>query len=72
MYRHAAPALVMVGHWGLVFNVTPRGHAPFDVLLVDKASGMTIRARLALALLALSAGFAAVVVVALFARSVLG
>ena len=33
---------------------------------------MTIRARLALALLALSAGFAAVVVVALFARSVLG
>ena len=39
VYRHAAPALVMVGHWGLVFNVTPRGHAPFDVLLVDKAAG---------------------------------
>ena len=37
--RHAAPALVMVGHWGLSFNVTPRGHAPFDVLLVDKANG---------------------------------
>jgi copper transport protein len=39
VYRHAAPALVMVGHWGLVFNVTPRGRAPFDVLLVDKATG---------------------------------
>jgi copper transport protein len=39
VYSHAAPALVMVGHWGLMFNVTPHGHAPFDVLLVDKATG---------------------------------
>ena len=39
LYTHAAPALVMVGHWGLSFNVAPRGHAPFDVLLVDKANG---------------------------------
>jgi copper transport protein len=39
LYEHAAPALVMVGHWGLSFNVTPRGHAPFDVLIVDKANG---------------------------------
>jgi copper transport protein len=39
LYTHAAPALVMVGHWGLSFNVAPRGHAPFNVLLVDKANG---------------------------------
>ena len=39
VYSHAAPALVMVGHWGLSFNVAPRGQAPFDVLLVDKAEG---------------------------------
>ena len=25
IYTHAAPALVMVGHWGLSFNVTPHG-----------------------------------------------
>jgi copper transport protein len=39
VYAHAAPALVMVGHWGLSFNVTPPGGQPFDVLLVDKANG---------------------------------
>jgi len=39
VYSHAAPALVMVGHWGLSFNVAPRGQAPFNVLLVDKAEG---------------------------------
>jgi copper transport protein len=38
-YAHAAPALVMVGHWGLSFSVTPRGGQPFDVLLVDRANG---------------------------------
>jgi copper transport protein len=38
-YTRAAPALVMVGHWGLSFSVTPRGGQPFDVLLVDKANG---------------------------------
>ncbi len=38
-YVHAAPALVMVGHWGLSFSVTPPGAAPFTVLLVDKATG---------------------------------
>ena len=32
-------ALVMVGHWGLSFDVTPPGGAPFNVLLVDKANG---------------------------------
>jgi copper transport protein len=38
-YGHAAPALVMVGHWGLSFDVAPRGAQPFNVLLVDKATG---------------------------------
>jgi copper transport protein len=39
VYSRAAPALVMVGHWGLSFNVTPPGGTPFDVLLVDRANG---------------------------------
>ncbi len=37
--RPPSAALVMVGHWGLSFNVTPRGGTPFNVLLVDKANG---------------------------------
>jgi copper transport protein len=39
VYTHSVPALVMVGHWGLSFDVTPRGGAPFSVLLVDRANG---------------------------------
>jgi copper transport protein len=39
LYQHAAPALVMVGHWGLSFEVTPPGGEPFTVLFVDRASG---------------------------------
>jgi copper transport protein len=38
-YSHAAPALVMVGHWGVAFDVTPTGRTPFDILLVDHATG---------------------------------
>jgi copper transport protein len=38
-YGHAAPALVMVGHWGLSFQIAPPGQRPFTVLLVDKANG---------------------------------
>jgi copper transport protein len=38
-YEKSAPALVMVGHWALTFEVTPPGHAPFEVLIVDRASG---------------------------------
>ena len=38
-YAHAAPALVMVGRWGLTFEVQPQKGGPFDVLLVDKARG---------------------------------
>ena len=39
IYGHAAPALVMVGHWGLSFQIAPPGQKPFSVLLVDKANG---------------------------------
>jgi copper transport protein len=39
VYTHSVPALVMVGHWGLSFDVTPKGGAPFSVLLVDRANG---------------------------------
>jgi copper transport protein len=37
--RPSSPALVMVGHWGLSFNVTPRGGTPFTALVVDHATG---------------------------------
>jgi copper transport protein len=39
LYAHPAPALVMVGHWGLSFQVTPKGAAPFTALVVDHAAG---------------------------------
>jgi copper transport protein len=39
VYGRSAPALVMVGHWGLTFDVRPRDDQPFMVLLVDKANG---------------------------------
>jgi copper transport protein len=38
-YGHAAPALVMVGHWGLSFEVAPPGQKPFTIFIVDKANG---------------------------------
>jgi copper transport protein len=38
-YGRAAPALVMVGHWGLSFQVAPPDQRPFTVLLIDKAGG---------------------------------
>ena len=38
-YGKAAPALVMVGHWGLSFDVRPPGGRAFTVLVVDKANG---------------------------------
>jgi copper transport protein len=37
--RAATPALVMVGHWGLSFDVRPRGAQPFTVLFLDRANG---------------------------------
>jgi copper transport protein len=39
IYSRAAPALVMVGHWGLSFNVTPQGGQAFTALVVDHATG---------------------------------
>jgi copper transport protein len=39
IYSRSAPALIMVGPWGLSFNVTPPGHPPFTALIVDQANG---------------------------------
>jgi hypothetical protein len=39
VYSHPAPALVMVGRWGLSFDVTPKSGEPFSVLVVDHAAG---------------------------------
>ncbi len=38
-YGRSAPALVMVGHWGLSFDIRIPGQAPFSVVLVDRANG---------------------------------
>jgi copper transport protein len=38
-YSRSAPALVMVGHWGLRFEIAPRGAPPFEVQLLDRAGG---------------------------------
>jgi copper transport protein len=39
VYSRLAPALVMVGHWGLTFVVTPKGGPPFTAVVVDRATG---------------------------------
>ena len=39
LYEREAPALIMVGHWALSFEVTPPGKQPFTVLFVDRANG---------------------------------
>jgi copper transport protein len=39
VYSRSAPALVMVGPWGLSFQVTPRGGTPFNALIIDQANG---------------------------------
>jgi copper transport protein len=39
VFSKSAPALVMVGHWALQFEVTPSAGKPFIVTLLDKASG---------------------------------
>jgi copper transport protein len=39
VYTHEAPALVMVGRWGVSFEVEPQRGAPFTVAVVDKAAG---------------------------------
>jgi copper transport protein len=39
IYSRNAPALVMVGQWGLSFTITPKGAPAFTALLVDHAAG---------------------------------
>jgi copper transport protein len=38
-FRKSVPALVMVGHWALQFEVAIPGERPFVLTLLDKASG---------------------------------
>jgi copper transport protein len=38
-YGRSAPALVMVGHWGLSFDIRPLHGAPFTVVLFDRTTG---------------------------------
>jgi copper transport protein len=39
LYSRAAPALVMVGLWGLTFQIMPQGGPPFSALILDQANG---------------------------------
>ena len=39
VYSRAAPALIMVGKWGLTFEITPKSGPPFTALIVDEANG---------------------------------
>ena len=39
VYQRSEPALVMVGHWGLTFDIRPPGAEPLLVQIVDKANG---------------------------------
>jgi copper transport protein len=39
VYTRAAPALVMVGEWGLTFQITPKNGVPFTALILDQANG---------------------------------
>jgi copper transport protein len=39
LYERSVPALVMVGHWGLSFEITPPGQQPSTVRLVDRTTG---------------------------------
>jgi copper transport protein len=39
LYQHSAPALVMVGHWGISYGIEPPGGTPFNVLIEDRANG---------------------------------
>jgi copper transport protein len=39
VYSRAAPALVMVGEWGLTFQIDPRSGPPFTALILDQANG---------------------------------
>ena len=76
VYSHSAPALVMVGHWGLSFESAARRAA---VRRPDRRQGkrmkrllLDVRFKLFAALVSLALGAAACLVVVLFAQSVLG
>lgn len=38
-YVRSEPALVMVGHWAITFEITPAGGTPCGVTVIDEASG---------------------------------
>lgn len=38
-YVRTTPALVMVGHWGVSFEIQPNGGQPFTIIVVDHAEG---------------------------------
>jgi copper transport protein len=38
-YVRTTPALVMVGHWGVSFEIQPSGGQPFTIIVVDHAEG---------------------------------
>ena len=40
VYSRSAPALVMVGHWGLGFRSPRRAAEPFEALVVDQGARM--------------------------------
>jgi copper transport protein len=39
VYSRSAPALIMVGKWGLTFQIAPPGGPPLTALIVDQAGG---------------------------------
>ena len=78
-YGRSAPALVMVGHWGLTFDITPSGAQPVHRPPRRQGQRMTatpkpplVPLNLVLALIALAAGAAAVIIVVLLAVHTLG
>ena len=73
LYERTAPALVMVGHWGLSFEITPPGQQPFTVHAHRPDDRMkSVPLVLLASLVALAAGMGACVVVILLAVDTLG
>ena len=75
--RTRRPALVMVGHWGLAFEIQPPGSSPSTSCSSTRPTdAKKVAARrpvqLFAALVSLALGAAACLVVVLFAQSVLG
>ena len=73
LYERAAPALVMVGHWGLSFEITPPGPATVHPHARRPYNRMkSVPLLLIASLVALAAGMGACVVVILLAVDTLG